>query len=154
MITNDTNQEFTQELSILKKLLADTFAVYIKTLNYHWNIRNTKEFYPLHILLEKHYEELAEAADEIAEVIVSQGSSYAPGTLKELAELTEIKDGTSQSTAYDMLQELARDHRTIVDYARQHQLNSDFLISDLLTTRGRAHNKMAWMLEASIKHTS
>lgn len=140
-----------KEKDLSKKLLADTFAIYLKTLNYHWNIRNSKEFYPIHILLEKQYTDLAEAADEIAEHIAS-GGDYAPGTFKELAALTSIKDGSQTYTDMEMLEDLVKDHHSIVEMARENEDKVSFLLSDLLINRAKDHNKMAWMLESSIKH--
>ena len=144
------------DTQIIKKLLADTFAIYLKTLNYHWNIRKTEHFYSLHKLLEAQYEQLAEDMDEIAEVIATMGE-YAPGTFAELQSLTSIADGDATKDDLAMLEELAKDHDSIVELARQVGENADYLTVDLLVQRGRAHSKMGWMLRASsknVKHCS
>ena len=77
----------------LAVLLADTYALYLKTQNYHWHVKGT-QFKSLHELFERQYMELAAAVDEIAERILIMGNK-APATFKEFERLKRIKDGNS-----------------------------------------------------------
>lgn len=136
------------ELAIL---LADTYALYLKTQNYHWHVKGAR-FKSLHELFEKQYTELAKAVDEIAERILIMGNS-APATFKEYEQLKRIKDGDSNLTANEMVIELTNDHSTLVN-----DLNSSMQIASanqdegtvtLLGERIAAHEKARWMLQSS-----
>ncbi|MGV3278215.1 DNA starvation/stationary phase protection protein [Rickettsiales bacterium LUAb2] len=142
-MSNQTN-------NILKVLLADTFNLYLKTLNYHWHIKGS-DFYEIHLLLEKQYNELAEAVDEIAEVIVSNGEK-APATMKEYLKLTTLEEGDCSKSEEEMLNELSSDHKKISEIIGDLLDKVDYISADLLTSRGRAHSKSAWMLGASTKN--
>lgn len=74
----------------LKKLLADSYTLYLQTHNFHWNVEGP-QFRELHLMFEEHYTELAEAVDEIAERIRTLGVS-APGTYKSFAQLSSIEE--------------------------------------------------------------
>lgn len=104
---------------ILNKLLANQYALYTKTLNYHWNIEGS-DFYALHIFLEKQYEELLDIVDDVAERTRSLGCK-AMGSLKEFAKLSSVDDelfggGKSQ---HQMIEQLAHDHETIIKLIRK-----------------------------------
>lgn len=135
----------------LAVLLADTYALYLKTQNYHWHVKGT-QFKSLHELFEKQYMELANAVDEIAERILIMGNK-APATFKEFQKLKRIKDGNSELTANEMVIELAQDHDTLINDLNQaikiagdHQ---DEGTISLLGDRIAAHEKARWMLNAS-----
>jgi starvation-inducible DNA-binding protein len=124
---------------VLKKLqiaLADTYALYLKTQNYHWHVKGP-QFKPLHELFETQYLEL----------------STAPATFKELDQLKTLADGRSSISANDMVTELANDHLTLVKDLNQvlviAQDNRDEGTVNLLSDRIEAHEKFAWMLNAS-----
>lgn len=139
---------------VIKKLsiiLADTYALYLKTQNYHWHVKGP-QFRSLHKLFEQQYMELAEAVDKIAERILIKGH-HAPATFKEFEALKTIKDGQSHLPANDMLTELAEDHNTLIKdiYAAitLSQEHHDEGTVNLLSERVEEHEKSRWMLNAS-----
>ena len=81
----------------LSKLLADSYSLYLKTHNYHWNVTGP-QFNSLHAMFETQYTELAAAVDEIAERIRALGH-LAPGSYTEFAKLSSIKDGDNTKSA-------------------------------------------------------
>jgi len=147
-----------QSLHRLCQVLADTYVVYLKTQNYHWNVVG-ENFYSLHLLFEKQYQELADAVDEVAERIRALGS-LAPATFEEYAALTHLKStGTPSASdgsgrAEQMLVNLGNDHKIIIDYLKESvsvlEQTMDPGTVDLLTERLRAHEKMAWFLKSSL----
>ena len=136
----------------LTKVLADSFAVYLKTHGYHWNVRGP-QFYGLHNLLEEQYRDIWAALDEIAERIRALGI-LAPQGYATFANLTSIKDGDPEKDATEMLRELMRDHETLIATARDGlklaQDDADEATADLLTQRLAAHEKAAWMLRSTL----
>jgi starvation-inducible DNA-binding protein len=136
----------------LTKVLADSYAVYLKTHGYHWNVRGP-EFFALHNLLEQQYREMWEALDEIAERIRGLGE-LAPQGYAVFAELTSIKDGDPEKDAPAMLNELMRDHETVIATSRAAikvaDEDGDDVTVDLLTQRLAAHEKAAWMLRSTL----
>ena len=140
--------------NIIKRLeitLADTYAIYLKTQNYHWHVRGP-QFKSLHELFELHYQELAEAVDQVAERILMLGHK-APATFNEYNQLKTIKDGDSSISAEQMVSELAEDHSILVRDLNQAiklaQENNDEGTITLLSDRIAAHQKAHWMLRAS-----
>ncbi|WP_133129812.1 Dps family protein [Legionella yabuuchiae] len=140
--------DLVKKLSIL---LADTYALYLKTQNYHWHVKGP-QFKSLHELFEVQYRELAEAVDEVAERILIKGHN-APATFGQYEQLKTLKDGDSNSTANEMVTELANDHGQLVkdlykamDMA---QSDNDEGTVNLLSNRIEAHEKYRWMLGAS-----
>lgn len=140
--------------AIIKKLevaLADTYALYLKTQNYHWHVKGP-QFKSLHELFEMQYKELAEAVDQIAERIVIMGHR-APATFNELNQLKTIKDGNSSLDSNQMVTDLAHDHSILVKDLNQAiklaQECSDEGSITLLSERIGAHEKAHWMLGAS-----
>ena len=140
--------EMAKKLSVL---LADTYALYLKTQNYHWHVKGP-QFKSLHELFEMHYRELAEAVDTIAERLLMTGHK-APATFKEFEQLKTIKDGNSSALANDMVKELASDHTTLVKDLNQAmalaQTMKDEATVSLLAERLAAHEKARWMLTSS-----
>lgn len=139
---------------IVKKLeiiLADTYALYLKTQNYHWHVRGA-QFKGLHELFEMQYKELAEAVDSVAERLLIKGHN-APATFKAFEALKRIKDGDSNKDANAMVTELAHDHNTLVKDLNHAltvaQKNNDEGTVNLLSDRIEAHEKARWMLESS-----
>lgn len=136
----------------LSKVLADSYMVYLKTHNYHWNVTG-EHFNSLHVQFEVQYTELATAIDEIAERIRSLGYR-APGSFREYAELTAIKEDTDQPKAMEMVRRLAVDNETILRTAREAlpacQQADDEATIDLLTQRLHVHSKTAWMLRSNL----
>jgi len=139
---------------VIKKLevvLADTYALYLKTQNYHWHVRGP-QFKSLHELFEMQYKELAEAVDQIAERILMMGHK-APATFDQFNQLKTIKDGNSGLSANEMVAELANDNNILVkdlnSAIKIAQANNDEGSINLLSDRIGAHEKAHWMLAAS-----
>lgn len=137
----------------LAKLLADTYALYLKTQNYHWHVKGPL-FKTLHILFEEQYTELANAVDEIAERILTLGHR-APATFSEFIKLTSIEEGNSSLSAEQMIAELHADHEKIIkDLRRALESASDAKDEgsvSLLGDRIAHHEKIRWMLSASMQ---
>ena len=152
-ISDPQRMEITQGLS---KLLADTYTLYLKTHNYHWNVTGPL-FNTLHTLFEQQYMELATAVDEIAERIRALGHP-APGSYRAYADLTEISEENSVPTAEDMLRQLTADQETVVRTARSIfpvvDAAHDEPTADLLTQRMQVHEKNAWMLRSMLHPSS
>lgn len=136
----------------LEVALADTYALYLKTQNYHWHVKGP-QFKSLHELFEMQYKELAEAVDQVAERILIMGHK-APATFAEYNKLKTIKDGDSNLSANNMVSELANDNSTLVKDLNQAikiaQENNDEGTVTLLSDRIAAHQKAHWMLTASM----
>ncbi len=138
----------------LSKLLANTYALYLKTQNYHWNVRGPM-FMTLHHLFEKQYQELALSIDVIAERIRALGFS-APGSFSTFTELSDIKDETDIRSANQMLEQLAKDHELVVLSAKLvyslAEDTHDEVTADLVTQRISVHEKNIWMLNSLIDY--
>ncbi len=134
----------------LSRLLADSYTLYLKTHNFHWNVTGPM-FTIIHEMTEQHYTELATAVDDIAERIRALGV-YAPGSYAQFAELTSIKEETNVPNANDMIKQLVAGHEQVVKTARGvFQLAeeaSDESSCDILTQRMQLHEKTAWMLRS------
>lgn len=137
----------------LSKLLADSYTLYLKTHNYHWNVTGPM-FQTLHTMFEGQYTELATAVDEIAERIRALGER-APGSYKAFSELTQIEEETGSATAHEMIRGLTIGHETIAKTARSvfpsAEKGNDEATLDLLTGRIQLHEKTAWMLRSLLE---
>jgi starvation-inducible DNA-binding protein len=136
----------------LSRLLADSYTLYLKTHNYHWNVTGP-QFNTLHQMFEGQYTELAAAVDEIAERIRALGVK-APGSYKEYAALTRIEEGDGSESAEEMIRQLAVGQETVVRTAREAfpaaDEANDEPTADLLTQRMQIHEKNAWMLRSML----
>ncbi len=137
----------------LSRLLADTFTVYLKTHNFHWNVTGPM-FNTLHLMFETQYTELWTATDLIAERIRSLGH-YAPGTYGEFARLASIKETSGQPKAEQMVRLLVEGNEAVVRTARAIfpavDKANDEPTADLLTQRMQIHEKNAWMLRSLLE---
>ncbi len=137
----------------LSRLLADSYALYIKTHNFHWNVTGPM-FMTLHQMFETHYTELALAVDLIAERIRSLGE-FAPGSWSNFGKLTVIQEENGVPEATDMVRQLTRDHELVAATARSIfavvEKASDEASADLLTQRIQLHEKTAWMLRSLLQ---
>jgi starvation-inducible DNA-binding protein len=137
----------------LSKLLADSYTLYVKTHNFHWNVTGN-QFQTLHVMFENQYKELALAVDDIAERIRALGHP-APGSFAQFNALTEINESTTVPTAAEMLVELVHDHETVIRRAREIfplvEKTHDDPTADLLTQRMATHEKTAWMLRSMLE---
>jgi starvation-inducible DNA-binding protein len=134
----------------LSKLLADSYTLYLKTHNYHWNVTGPM-FNTLHLMFEAQYTELALAVDLIAERIRALGHP-APGSYKAYAALTEIAEEDDAPGAEEMIRRLVVGQETVVRTARSIfpliDEAHDEPTADLLTQRMQVHEKNAWMLRS------
>lgn len=136
----------------LSKLLADSYTLYLKTHNYHWNVTGPM-FQTLHLLFEEQYTELAAAVDEIAERIRALGEP-APGSYKAFARLSRIEesDDDTPPSAEAMIRDLTLGQEAVVRTARSiapiADAADDEPSMDLLTQRMQVHEKNAWMLRS------
>lgn len=137
----------------LRLVLADTYVLYVKTQNFHWNLIDPR-FYPLHKMLEEQYEKLAEAVDQVAERIRALGA-ISPGSLKEFLNLTSLKESDGILSGDSMLKDLLKDHETVIKALRKgiHEANSlgDDGTGDLLIELIRDHEKTAWILRSHVE---
>ena len=136
----------------LSRLLADSYTLYLKTHNYHWNVKGPL-FNTLHQMFEAQYTELAAAVDEIAERIRALGEP-APGSYKAYAQLTSIEEEDAGPDAEQMIRQLLKGQETVVRTARSvigaAEAANDEPTADLLTQRMQVHEKNAWMLRSMV----
>ena len=137
----------------LSKLLADTYTLYLKTHNYHWNVTGPM-FNTLHTLFETEYTEYALAVDEIAERIRAVGAR-APGSYSEFSELASVKEDRGSPPALEMIENLAADQQTTASSARKvveaAEAAGDQASADLGVRRIDVHEKNAWMLRSHLE---
>jgi starvation-inducible DNA-binding protein len=137
----------------LSRLLADTYTLYLKTHNYHWNVIGP-QFTSLHALFETQYNELALAVDQIAERIRALGHP-APGSYRAFTALTSIDEDEDAPGADDMIRRLVDGQEAVVRTARAIFATvedaHDEPTADLLTQRMQTHEKNAWMLRSLLE---
>ncbi len=137
----------------LSKFLADTYTLYLKTHNFHWNVSGPA-FNTLHTMFMGQYTELWTAVDEIAERIRALGE-FAPGSYAEFAKLSSIKEASGVPNSNDMLLQLLEGHEAVARTARSvfpaAEKGDDQASIDLLTQRIRIHEKTAWMLRSMLQ---
>ena len=151
-IPAEQRQQIAQGLS---RLLADTYTLYLKTHNYHWNVTGPM-FQTLHLMFETQYVELAAAVDLIAERIRALGS-LAPGTYRQFGQLSSIPEDEESDTpdATEMIRRLVQGQEAVVRTARSIfpivEDAHDEPTADLLTQRMQVHEKTAWMLRSLLQ---
>lgn len=137
----------------LAKFLADSYTLYLKTHNFHWNVKGPM-FQTLHTMFETQYTELSTAVDLIAERIRSLGHP-APGSYSEFAKLTSIPEADGVPTAKEMIRQLVQGHEAVAKTARSifpiAEEGKDEATCDLLTQRINLHEKSAWMLRSLLE---
>ncbi|WP_020405893.1 Dps family protein [Hahella ganghwensis] len=148
-IDEGARQKIIEDLSAL---LADTYTLYLKTQNFHWNVTGPR-FQEVHALTELQYTDLAAAIDLIAERIRTLGE-YAPASYSKYRELTSIQEEDGVPVADQMLAVLAQDQETVVRTIRKAlphaQEVADESTASLLSDRLSIHEKAAWMLRSMI----
>lgn len=146
-ISEDGRKQIAQGLS---RLLADTYTLYLRTHNFHWNVTGPM-FQTLHLMFETQYTELALAVDLVAERIRALGFP-APGTYSEFVELTSIREERGVPSANKMIESLVEGQEAVIRTARALfsvvEKNQDEPTADLLTQRMQIHEKTAWMLRS------
>jgi starvation-inducible DNA-binding protein len=137
----------------LSRLLADSYTLYLKTHNYHWNVTGPM-FQTLHLMFEEQYNELALAVDLIAERIRALGFR-APGSYHEFGALATVKEERGEPNAGEMIRRLLNGQETVARTAREIfpvvEKANDQPTADLLTQRMQVHEKAAWMLRSLIQ---
>lgn len=148
-INDEQRKSIVEGLSVL---LADTYTLYLKTHNYHWNVTGPM-FQTLHTIFESQYTELAVAVDDIAERIRALGE-FAPGSYNAFAKLTTIKEADGIPSAEEMIRDLVKGQEAIAKTARALVKTADDaddeVTLDLLTQRMTVHEKTAWMLRSLV----
>ncbi len=136
----------------LSRFLADTSVLYIKTLNFHWNMVGP-QFFMYHKLLQEQYEEMAEAIDDLAERIRGLGHP-APGSMKDFLELATLKESTSPLSQDEMVNSLIKDHESLESQLHEQIAFTEEALdqgtADLLVERIRFHSKQAWLLRSNV----
>lgn len=149
-ISPEHREKLAHELS---RLLADSYTLYLKTHNFHWNVTG-KMFQTLHVMFEQHYTELALAVDLIAERIRALGLP-APGSYAAFARLSSVPDTDGVLVAMDMVKLLVEAHETVIRTAREvvkaAEEAGDQATADLGTQRLQVHEKTAWMLRSLLE---
>lgn len=139
-------------IEALKVTLADSYVLYLKTQNYHWNVTGPN-FKAFHLMFEEQYNDLFTAVDLIAERIRALGAK-APGSFAIYSKVTNIKEGDENLDATSMLTELAKDQETISNTLAQAlkaaQDIGDEVTVGIMTDRIEIHQKNAWMLRSSL----
>ncbi len=137
----------------LAEVLADTYRLVFKTHTYHWNVEGPM-FYSIHHLTEVQYQDMFDAADEMAERIRALGQ-LTPMSLTEIGKLSVVADLEKLPSAAQMVEDLVADHEKVA--ARMHRVieladkHSDPVTADMITGRSAFHEKAAWMLRATAK---
>ncbi|MGF1624779.1 MAG: Dps family protein [Alphaproteobacteria bacterium] len=136
----------------LSRLLADSYTLYLKTHNFHWNVTGPM-FNSLHLMFEQQYTELATAVDLIAERIRALGEP-APGSYRAYAALSSIEEADDNVDANEMVRQLVVGAETVARTAREifptAEKAGDEPTCDLLTQRMQLHEKTAWMLRSTL----
>lgn len=154
----EINDGITQEHRVtiangLAALLADSYSLYLKTHNFHWNVTGPM-FNTLHLMFETHYSELALAVDLIAERIRALGF-IAPGSYSEFAKLSKVIEHSGDTDATDMVKYLIEAHEVVIKTAREiiaiADEANDQVTLDLLTQRLQVHEKTVWMLRSLLR---
>ena len=137
----------------LSRVLADTYTLYLKTHNFHWNVTGPM-FQTLHLMFEQQYNELWQAVDIIAERIRALGEP-APGSYAQFSALSSITEETGVPPAEKMIQQLLEGNEAVANMARTvfpiAEEANDQATADLLTDRMQIHEKTAWMLRSLLE---
>lgn len=155
MNLKDKNLSDQNVIAALSELLADTYIVYVKTQNFHWNVTGS-HFYALHKFFEEQYQALAEAVDVLAERIRAL-KAYSPASFSEfqkLATLKEVRTDKGGLNDKKMVEALMKDHKKIGENIEKYftiaDKNGDEVTLDLFIQRKTEHDKFAWMLRSTL----
>jgi starvation-inducible DNA-binding protein len=139
-------------IAALEGALAHSYALVVKTQNYHWNVVG-ENFKPLHELFGAQYEEMFDALDEIAERIRALGSKV-EGSFENFSKLNKTKSGDKNFDAKSMVRDLITDHELLVKELKEGikiaQGQEDEATADLFIGRIQTHEKAIWMLQSSL----
>lgn len=147
-----TKQKISSVDENLKILLANSYILYVKTQNFHWNVTGPR-FQQLHNFFEEQYTLLADAIDLIAEQIRSH-NERPPSSLQEFLGLSTLQESHGTLSENEMLSALLYDHESIqkqlTDSISEAQDANDEATADLLVERLREHDKIAWMIRSHL----
>lgn len=151
--TGISETERDRVVELLKHIMADTYLLYLKTQNFHWNV--TGPLFPqLHGMFESQYVALSEAVDTLAERIRALGA-YAPGSFSSFLAYTTLEESTETPSAEGMIAQLLDDHESMIRAMRTGfdilDEAGDEVTLDLFIQRMGFHEKTAWMLRASLE---
>ena len=155
-IDSGTNAQGAEVQQMLNGLLADEFVLYVRTLNYHWNVRGM-QFHSLHEFFEKLYKQSAETIDDVAEKVRSLGG-YAMATLEGYLKTSRVKEQPGGGEPPDprvMISTLAGDHETVIQHLREafhtvHEKFDDPSTENFLCDLLEQHEKTMWMLNVHL----
>lgn len=153
-ISNSNSKNVAQALN---QLLSDEYVLYTKTLKFHWNIEG-KNFHALHLFLEEQYQQLQLTIDSVAERVRKIGH-FAFGSMREFLENASLKEHEADTrVSEEMISELVQDHEAIIRNTRKlidefEEEYDDKGSADFITSIMKEHEKMAWMLRASVPGT-
>lgn len=153
-MTNTKQQHYSHKIGDeLAHFLADTYTLYLKTQNFHWNVVGPN-FHSYHLLFEEQYKELADANDVIAERMRAV-KSHVPASFAHFMKLTSIKEENGTPGPKDMIKQLVKDNEIVTQHAyiilSMAQKAHDEGTMDLMIERIRAHEKAAWMLRSHLE---
>jgi len=152
MKTKTYHKKETEISKALSETLASTYALYLKTQNYHWNVKGPS-FYSLHLLFEKQYTELANDIDEIAERISSL-DCYVDGSFKMFSDRSVVKDAKKGLSSDQMLKDLIKSHNSLVKliqpFVERFTELGDDVSADLIIKRLTFHETAVWMLSSHV----
>jgi starvation-inducible DNA-binding protein len=149
----ESSQDTPDLIEGLCQLLADTYLLYLKTQNFHWNVVGP-HFYALHKLFEEQYTQLSAAADTIAERIRAL-DARAPGSFAEFLKITSLEEADAEVSDAEMVGSLLISHATISMnlgrlIAAATEARDDATL-DMLITRKEEHDKATWMLKSTLE---
>lgn len=152
-LKNGLTKEQRADLSgALSKVLADTYVLFVKTQNFHWNVHG-RDFYALHLLAESQYKEMFEAIDEIAERVRALGF-FVEGSLAAFLKLSSLEEDHEVRTEVKYLEALIEAHEGALRGLRQvgnlAEKHSDHGTVDMIGRLMLFHEKAAWMLRAQL----
>lgn len=134
----------------LNRRVADFGVLYVKLHNYHWLVKGA-QFYQLHVLFEKLYDEVAERLDEVAERILQLGG-VPFATLRDFLAHAAIPEARGNETAAEMVNQTIYDFTTVNeavrDAVRTAQSEGDENSADMLIGISKSLEKHLWMLGA------
>jgi starvation-inducible DNA-binding protein len=142
-------KELAKVASGLAGVLADTYLLYLKTQNFHWNVTGPM-FGELHALFETQYGDLAAAVDERAARIRAVGE-FAPGSFAQFRKLSKIADEENILPAERMIEQAADNEHVVRRMRELFELSEeagDVETGDILIRRMQYHAKQAWMLRS------
>lgn len=153
--TGLTKEAYEQITALLNKILADEFLLYTKTLNFHWNVTG-HPFDSMHAFFKHQYEDLFDIVDDVAERVRSLGS-YSYGTMREFVNNSSLKENVAHFPGYlNMVSELLKDHEAVIRLLRlaikECSLLGDEGTANFITDKMEKHEKMAWMLRATLQN--